>query len=100
MATSKPDIIAHLRLYSVQEGGRKSITPPEIFRCVFEFEGQAFDCALLLNEVGPLAPGQEYTVPIAFLFPNYVKHQLATGSRFRLWEGRYVGEGEVGRVIG
>jgi hypothetical protein len=92
---TRPDVMATVRLLSTEEGGRSSATPPEVFKCVFEFEGEGFDCALLLSEVGPLAPGDETTVPVAFLFPEYVKGRLQRGSRFRLWEGKHIAEGEI-----
>lgn len=76
-----------------------SATPPDVFRCVFEFEGAGFDCALLLTDLGSLAPGNEAVVPVAFLFPEHVKARLQPGSRFRLWEGKYIAEGEILEVL-
>lgn len=96
---TQPDVIVTLRLLSTKEGGRASATPSEVFRCMFEFEGEAFDCALLLNELGSLAPGREATVPVAFIFPEYVKDRLQPGSPFRLWEGKYIAEGKVLEVV-
>lgn len=96
---TQPDVMATVRLLPTEEGGRTSAMPPEVFRCVFEFEGAGFDCALLLTEVGPLAPGEEATVPVAFLFPEYVKDRLQPGSRFRLWEGKHIAEGEIVELL-
>lgn len=80
------DIIAKVRFYTAEEGGRKSPTPSDVFRCPLEFEGEKFDCALLLEGIGSLAPGATATVPIVFLFPEYIKPRLHPGSRFTLWE--------------
>lgn len=99
MPSTHPDVIARVRLFPPQHGGRKTPTAPDIFRCIFEFAGEGFDCALLLNEIGALAPGQEATIPIVFLFSEYLKGRLVSGSKFRLWESRYIGEGEILTVI-
>ena len=93
------DIIATVRLYTTEEGGRKGPTPSDVFRCPLEFEGELFDCGLYLDESGPLAPGAEATVPIVFLFPEYVKPRLSVGSRFTLWEVGTIGEGVVDQIL-
>lgn len=96
---TQPDIIVSVRLFSTTEGGRASPTPPKVFRCVFEFEGEAFDCALLLDGVGALSPGSEAEVPVAFIFPQYIKERLRPGSHFSLWEGKYIAVGEVIKIV-
>jgi hypothetical protein len=95
----QPDIIASVRFYSPEEGGRKGSTPPHMFRCPLEFEGNKFDCGLHLEKVGPLAPGTTATVPITLLFPALIKPRLKVGSRFTLWEMGTIAEGVVEQVI-
>ncbi len=95
----QPDIIASVKFYPTEKGGRKGPTPPVTFRCLSEFEGEKFDCALFLNESGPLAPGESATVPIKFLFPELVKPRLKVGSRFKLWEMRTIAEGVVEQIL-
>ncbi len=95
----QPDIIAKVRLYATEAGGRKGATPSETFGCLFEFEGEKFDCRLLLQEVGFLAPGATAKVPVAFLYPELIKPRLKVGSRFTLWEAPTIGEGVVEEIV-
>ena|SRR5579871_1377292 len=95
----QPDIIASVRFYPTEQGGRKGPTPPHIFRCPLEFEGEKFDCGLHLDETGSLAPGMSAKVPITLLFPALLKPRLKVGSRFTLWEGRTIADGVVEKVI-
>jgi len=95
MIVIKPDIMASLRLYTTVEGGRKGPTPPDKLDCPFEFQGELFDCRLLLDKTGPLEPGAKATVPILFLRPDFIKDRLQIGSRFTLWEMGTIAEGVV-----
>lgn len=90
------DIIAKVRLYPTCEGGRDSGTPPDSLRCIFVYDGENFECRLLLT--GSLIPGQEATVPIKFLRPELIKQTLRAGSCFSLRELRSIGEGIVESV--
>ena len=99
MAAIKPDIMASLRLYTTAEGGRKGPTPPDKLGCPFEFQGELFDCRLLLDETGPLKPGAKTTVPILFLRPDLIKDRLQIGSRFTLWEMGTIAEGVVKEIV-
>jgi hypothetical protein len=94
-----PDIIASVRFYATERGGRKEPTPPGIFRCPLEFEGKKFDCGLHLEKIGSIAPGTDATVPISLLFPALIKPRLKVGSRFTLWEMRTIAEGVVEQII-
>ena len=96
---SRPDIIATVRFYSTEAGGRKGPTPPNMFGCPLEFEGEMFDCRLVLNEAGSLAPGATAEVPIAFLYPELIKQRLRVGSQFTLWDGRTVADGVVEEIV-
>lgn len=95
----QPDLIASVHLYPSDQGGRKGPTPPRIFRCPIEFEGEKFDCGLHLEGIGALAPGVTATVPITLLSPALIKPRLKIGSRFTLWELGEIGEGTVEKVI-
>lgn len=94
------DIIASIRMYPTEAGGRKGPSLPDLFRCLFEFHGDRFDCALLLDGVGPVGPGASIEVPIKFLSPDLIKSRLRIGDRFFLWELRHIGEGEVKEIVG
>ena len=95
----KPDLVASLQLYSESDGGRKGATPLDHLGCIFEYEGEDFECRLLLEDVGPIAPGGRATIPIKFLRPELIKQRLQVGSRFRLREARTIGEGTVESIV-
>jgi hypothetical protein len=95
----RPDIIASIRLYPTEKGGRKGPTPGDIFRCPLQFEDKKFDCALFLEEAGPLIPGASAMVPIMFLFPDLIKPRLKVGSKFTLWDLGEIGSGVVEEII-
>lgn len=96
-----PDIIARVNLADEKSGGRTNTIPAETFGCPFVFEGEAFDCRLLLDQAGiALAAGISATVPIKFLYPELIKPRLRPGSHFKLWEFRDFAEGEVLEVVG
>ena len=95
----KADFIANIKLYNKEEGGRESPTPADKLGCIFEFDGENFDCFLLLHEKGSLQPGYEGNVPIVFLNPQYVKDRLKVGSRFTLRDYRIIGVGEVEEIL-
>jgi translation elongation factor EF-Tu-like GTPase len=99
MSFQKPDIAAEVRLLAEREGGRMSATPPDHYGCIFVFEGENFECRLLLADAGPVAPGQQAKVGIKFLRPELIKPRLREGSPFTLREVRTIGEGTVERVI-
>lgn len=95
MVEIKPEIIATVRFLNTDEGGRKGPTPDKSFGCLFSFGEENFDCRLDLSKTGPIEPGQKVSVPIKFLFPEYVKELLKPGSRFYLRELRKIAEGEI-----
>jgi hypothetical protein len=93
------DSIVRVHFFPTEEGGRKGPTPPKVFRCIFDYEGELFDCGLLLDDSGPLVPGETRIVSLVFLFPQYIKHRLSPGSRFSLREAKPIGEGEVLEIV-
>jgi hypothetical protein len=95
---TKADIIASVQFYSQAEGGRVSATPTNHLGCIFEYEGENFECRLLLEDIGPVAPGVEAVIPIRFLRPDLVKHRLHVGSHFKLREMKPIGEGVIQTV--
>lgn len=99
MEETQPDVLAKLRFLSTKEGGRETPTPPDRLHCIFEYEDEGFDCILLLTELGALSPGQGGTVPIVFLYPQYIKDRLELGAKFLLRDYRVIGAGEVCEVL-
>jgi hypothetical protein len=96
---SQPDIIASIHFYTTEAGGRKVPTPPDQFGCPLEFEGEKFDCRLLLGKVGSLSPGVTANVPVVFLYPELIKPRLKVESRFTLWEMGTIAEGIVKQIL-
>ena len=93
------DILGKIAFYKTSEGGRKSAISADWLGCIFEFEGEYFDCRLILEGIGLLEPGARATIPIAFLNPQLIKPNLKVGSRFTLWEGKTIAEGEVVEIF-
>jgi hypothetical protein len=90
----KPDIIARIRLLPTSLGGRRGVTPADHLGCILVFGREHFECRLLLQDIGPLAPGAKASVPIKFLDPHAVSC-LSVGSQFELREVQTIGEGVV-----
>ena len=91
----KSDAIVLIELLPTLSGGRTGATPAKQFGCLFELDGEYFDCRLDLSEAGPLLPDKSATVPVAFLCPENVVPRLAAGTEFRLWEGRTIANGKI-----
>jgi len=98
-ASVKPHIIAEIQLYPTEAGGRSGPTPTDKFGCLFEIEGEYFDCRLFLEGVGPLSPGQTAAVPIVFLRPDLVNPSLTISRSFHLWDGKRFANGQVKEVF-
>lgn len=92
---SEPQVIAKIRLYRSEQGGRASAILAPHFTCPMEIAGELFTCRLYLTEAGRIDPGSEATVPIRFLAPDLVSDKLDPGLLFRLWDGKYFAEGTV-----
>jgi hypothetical protein len=92
-AMIRPDVIVNLELYA--EGGRLGSTPANYLGCIFVYEGENFECRLLLEDVGPLVPGGRAKVPVKFLSPELIKNRLHVGDQFRLREAKMIGEGTI-----
>ena len=88
-------VVADIYMYDSSSGGRKGPTTTGYWGCLFDFEGQLYDCRVLLDETGPLAPGQTARTPIVFLKPESLRGRLQTGARFQLRELATVAEGTV-----
>ena len=95
-----PDIIAKICLYTKEEGGSFKTPISVQLRTTFVYEGHYSDCAILLDQIGiSLNTGEHTEVPIKFLTPWLIKPLLQPGSKFKLWAGQNVGEGEVEKIV-
>jgi hypothetical protein len=88
------DVQAVICLYDTEAGGRIGPTPVDYFGCLFEVNGELFDCRID-TDATPLNPGESRNVGIRFLNPQLVLPQLVEGTSFRLREIRYIGEGSI-----
>lgn len=92
------DIVAEIRFFPENEGGRKSSTPATFFGCPMVIGNKKFDCRILLSEIGPVNPGDTVTVPIKFLDTKSVLKLLNVGDSFKLWEISVIAEGKILRI--
>ena len=68
------------------------------FACQVKIEGEdgAFeDCCIDLKTIRPVHPGQKFMARIVFFNMDLVQDWLKEGRRFKLWDQRFIGEGEV-----
>jgi hypothetical protein len=89
------DVLAQVDLKKTEEGGRLSATPEKQFRCMAKIGDAFFDCVLLLEELGPIAPGFSGEIPIKFTRFDLVKPKIEIGTVFLMKELREIGSGKV-----
>jgi len=99
---AKPNVIARIYLYPTEQGGKKQNMMPPWFGCPLKIDGvddSYHDCRILLDAAGQVAPGQTVIAPVAFLAPELFQDKLHVGLKFKLWETRFIGEGEITEVL-
>ncbi len=100
MEQSAPDFTARIRLNYKEEGRFNSGLRAERVSLSLFYRGEYFDCLLLLDQLGiGLELGVYATVPIKLMHPQYLKGLHKPGQRFKLWRGKFVGDGEVVQVM-
>lgn len=94
------DIIANIEFYPTEQGGRSMPTPKNFFGCVFVIDHNNHDGRILLNSIGPIHPGDKKdNVPIKFLCADLVIPKLEVGTKFKIRDGKIIGEAEVVKII-
>ena len=96
--TQTPDLVADVRLYATDEGGRMSAALPGWGCPCFVVKNDpqgAWDARLQLGNE-PFEPGTERRVGFVFLSPEGAERMRQSG-RFYLWEKGYIGEAHVVR---
>jgi hypothetical protein len=88
-------ITAKISLLTTEKGGRQNSVITDKLHCMFDLNGELFDCRISLLGVGSLHPGQSAELPISFLSPQTVIPKLKIGTQFKLREMRIIGEGMV-----
>lgn len=95
--------IARIELLSSNNGGRQGPLPEANFGCPVFFENvpalaeHGYDCRLDLVKLGgKVSPGDTLSeVGMSFLSWDELRPHLRPGVRFRLWEGKVIGHGEI-----
>jgi len=97
----KPDVILTVRFLTESEGGRNAPVEGKFYACPLFLEGesQGFDCRIPLDG-RRLELGEIYEVSATFLDRDTVLPRLKIGTKLRLWEGRYIGDGHVIEIVG
>lgn len=94
------DILADIKFYNKDEGGRQQNTPSNLFSCIFIINEKKFDCRLLLSNNGAISPGDsKKNIPIKFLSPELIIPDLHEGDTFYLWEIKNIAEGKIIKII-
>ncbi|HMN16521.1 MAG TPA: hypothetical protein PKD03_02825 [Ignavibacteriaceae bacterium] len=93
------DILARIRFFSIEEGGRQSPTRTNKHACIICFSGKYYDCLLILETHGSIFLGEKAEIPIKFLIPSLILDKLHQGDKFKLMAARIIGEGEVLSII-
>jgi len=94
--TRTPDLVADVRLYPTEAGGRRSAAPPGWGCPCFAKKGDTeggWDARLQLNGK-PFEPGTERRVGFVFLTSEGAERMRSSGT-FYLWELGYIGEARV-----
>lgn len=94
----KPDIIAKIYFYKTEEGGVKNRRTKTI-RCPSEINGEKFDCVIEIGKEKSITAGDTITAPVSFLSPKIVRPMLKVGSKFKLWERRFIADCTVEEII-
>lgn len=95
MMNVNADFYAAVELLATESGGRKGPTPEDYFACVLLLKGVPIDSRLLLEDRGPIAPGEKRIVGVKLLRPEMDLTGFAVDTVFDIWEGRIIGSGTV-----
>jgi hypothetical protein len=93
-----PHILARIRFRRTEESGRSGPAFGLALRCPSEFDGKFYDCAVYLQGIDPVNPGDVAILPVRFVFPELVKPHLSVGKQFRLRELHNTADCEVLQV--
>jgi hypothetical protein len=89
-----PEITIKVRFLKPEEGGRTTPVGGIFYACPIFIHGEGFDCRLLLDG-RILGLGEEYEVPVKFLFPDLALPKMDIEGEIFLWEGRIIASGNI-----
>ena len=96
MDSSKAQITAKVTFLTTDEGGRSGPLPNKLFKCPCAIYGNNMnDCALYLEGLPQVYPGDTITVPMEFLCPEEAIPKLKQKADFALWEMGTIANGTV-----
>ncbi|QDT55090.1 hypothetical protein Pan44_31310 [Caulifigura coniformis] len=97
-----PHAVIRVRFLTTAEGGRKTAIQgvregiqDVKYGCPVYLNGQAFDCRFWPFAAGGYELGQEYDIPIRFLYPERAMKWVSPGAPVTLWEGKTIAVGQV-----
>jgi translation elongation factor EF-Tu-like GTPase len=100
MKNLSSELEAAVWLYSASQGGRTQPTPKDFLGCLFELDGEFYECRLLLGSVGSVPPGSRFQVPIKLLRADLLDGLLSLDKRFFIREGgQKIGEGKITKIL-
>jgi hypothetical protein len=85
------DVAGFLELRPSADGGRKSPTPAEAWRCTLRIDGEYRDCRMVFGEGDRGVPGRTTSARVRFLTPEAAT-AVRLGEPVEVWEGRMVGQ--------
>jgi hypothetical protein len=98
MGPDQPNIIASIRLYKTEEGGRKYPTRPHRHGFIFGVNGLFFE-AMMYHPHSVAQGASADNVGISFLNPDLLRGEIEVGSRFVIHELGTVGEGTIKKIV-
>lgn len=99
-------ITARIFFFKKEDGGRsQSIPPIDIgfpfyFIDLIELSDHAYDCRVLFSTLNKnIDPGSEINkIELRFLSQEKVLKHIKIGSKFKIWEGKIIGNGKISSI--
>jgi hypothetical protein len=92
------EIIARVRLFLADAGGRGGPTPSDKFGCLMVIDEKNFDVRIHLEQIGSISPGQTAKVLVSFLDWECARKYCSVGKKFFLRELKTVGDGVIEEI--
>lgn len=94
----RPEFFVDVHLSPTSEGGRVSAIGHGEYRGVVQLEHEAFSFRFFVESERGLEPGAAAELGFQLLVPEAGLPLLPVGTRFKLWEGKIIGNGIVTRL--
>jgi len=91
-----PSLELEITFFTAEEGGRSMPPQGNMYGCTLSMEnGLNLDCRLFFLDLAPRSAGCPIVAKVMFLSPDLAQSNLRAGTKFRILEGRVVGNGIV-----